>query len=304
MEDDLKKRSKSLELQILESLNTRMKLGQSEKQHYLNLKKGYEGEVEFDTLTASLESKFYILKDLLLKSSNTTFQIDSLLITQEAIIPCEVKNYEGDYYYENENFYKRTTRKEITNPLHQLNRIETLLRQLLHKNGYTFPVRGYLIFINPKFFLYQAPQNEKIIFVPQLNHFLQGLDTNYSPPHNLHRKLAEQLVKLHLTDSPYSRLPAYHYEHLRKGRYCGICQSFQISVSGRKLVCTKCGHQEKINDAVVRSVEELKLLFPDKKITTNLVHDWCQLEMSERMIARILKQHYKIMGYGQWSYYE
>ena len=43
-----KSRTKSSELLILKSLNTRMNLSVKDKQHYFNLKKGYEGEVEFD----------------------------------------------------------------------------------------------------------------------------------------------------------------------------------------------------------------------------------------------------------------
>jgi hypothetical protein len=150
----LKTRTESNELKILRSLNVRINLSASEKQHYLNLKKGYEGEVKFDSLTASIDREFYILNDLLLESNNTTFQIDSLIITQESIIPCEVKNYEGDYYYQDDKFHKCTTRKEITNPLHQLKRSETLLRQLLQKHGFHLPIEGYLIFIHSEFFLY------------------------------------------------------------------------------------------------------------------------------------------------------
>ncbi|MGP4081325.1 hypothetical protein ACTWQL_15580 [Pseudalkalibacillus sp. R45] len=48
----LKARTESYELLALRSLNTRMQLTEKEKIHYLNLEKGFEGEVHFDSLAA------------------------------------------------------------------------------------------------------------------------------------------------------------------------------------------------------------------------------------------------------------
>ncbi|TCJ03825.1 nuclease-related domain-containing protein [Cytobacillus praedii] len=300
----IKNRNESMELVILKLLHARMKLTGNEQQHHLNLKKGLEGEMKFDSLIANLNSKFLILNDLLLESNKTTFQIDSLLITQDAIIPFEVKNYEGNYYYQDKNFHICSTGKEITNPLHQLNRIETLLRQFLQKYGFNLSIKGYLTFVNPEFFLYNAPQNEKMIFPPQLNYLIKNLNMKPSNLNSLHRKLADLLIQAHISESPYTRLPTYHYGQLRKGITCAACQSFLLIISERKVVCDQCGHKENIQTAVVRSVEEFKLLFPDTKVTTNTVYDWCQLVKSKKIIWRILREHYKTIGYGQWSYYE
>lgn len=44
----VKPRTVSTELIILRRLNTRMELTQTDKQLYVSLEKGYEGEVKFD----------------------------------------------------------------------------------------------------------------------------------------------------------------------------------------------------------------------------------------------------------------
>jgi hypothetical protein len=119
-----------------------------------------------------------------------------------------------------------------------------------------------------------------------------------------HRKLADHLLNAHITESSYSKLPPYHYDQQRKGITCGSCHSFDISCGGRKIVCDECGHQEDIESAVVRSVEELRLLFPDEKITTNVVYDWCRLIESKKTIRNILKRNFHTTGYGKWSSYE
>lgn len=59
--------------------------------------------------------------------NNTTFQIDSLIITHEKVYLYEIKNYEGDYFYQADKLYKKP-RFEIINPLHQLSRSKALLR--------------------------------------------------------------------------------------------------------------------------------------------------------------------------------
>lgn len=95
-----KPRKEPAELSILKLLDVRMNLSSVEKRYYFNLKKGYEGELQFDSLVEKLECDCLVLNDLLLKVNNTTFQIDSLIITADALYFFEIKNYEGDYYYE------------------------------------------------------------------------------------------------------------------------------------------------------------------------------------------------------------
>jgi hypothetical protein len=51
-------------------------------------------------------------------------------------------------------------------------------------------------------------------------------------------------------------------------------------------------------------VGEFKLLFPDRKITTNVIHDWCRVVHSKKTINRILGKNLIIKGVHQWTYYE
>ncbi|MEH7418934.1 nuclease-related domain-containing protein [Neobacillus drentensis] len=89
----------------------------------------------FDLLTGKLTPPNYLLNDLLLESNDSKFQIDSLMIRQEPLLLFEVKNYKGDFNYENGRFYSLASNKEIKNPLLQLERCESLLRQLLQSLG-------------------------------------------------------------------------------------------------------------------------------------------------------------------------
>lgn len=297
-----KSRTEREELTILRILDPRMKLPEEDKRNFLYLKKGFEGEMKFDSLTEKLESDCLILNDLLLELNKSKFQIDSLLI-QDKLYLFDVKNLEGDYYYENGEFYYQAG-KLTNNPIAQLQRCESLLLQLLQKYGFKLPVESRLVFINPEFTLYQAPKNKPIVHPTQVNALMKKLNSWTGKVNGKHKKLADLLVSMHQVESPYPRVPRYEYKGLRKGVICFSCPSFFLTVNGRKIVCDDCGCAESIDAAILRCVKELKLLFPDLKITTSVVFDWCGGGITENSIRRILHQNFKVLGSGRWLYFE
>jgi len=298
----IKERQEPLEITALTSLNARMTLSDNEKMNYFILKKGFEGECKSDLWLEGLSEDWLIIHDLLLEHKHSKFQIDTLLISQDKIYPLDVKNYEGDYYLEDEKWLTYV-KKEVKNPLHQLSRCEILFRLLLHDLGYNFPLESYLIFINPEFHLYQTSINPSIVFPTQLNRFLKKFNMKPIKLNKRHFKLAEQLVALHQIDLPHSRLPVYNYERLEKGTLCPKCYSFYTDLIGEKLVCGTCGCKEDVERAVLRSVPELQLLFPERKITTKTIQEWCKIIKSEKTLRRILTKNYKLIGHGKSANY-
>ena len=133
---------------------------------------------------------------------------------------------------------------------------------------------------------------------------MKKLDQKPSRLNQSHKTLADQLISLHQTVPPTIHLPAYKYETLKKGMTCCKCDSFAVTIVGKKLICDKCGCIELVTVAVMRNVEEFKLLFPERKITTNVIHEWCGLVDSRKKISRVLGKNLKITGLGQWAFYE
>src|SRR5690625_720552 len=201
-----KKRKKSTELVILELLDRRKGLSKKERRYYLNLAKGYKGEVKFDHLTGRLHCECFILNDLLLNVNNTTFQIDSLIVAPGIVYFYEVKNYDGDYYYEADRLFKKPN-LEVNNPLHQLVRSESLLRQLLLRQGFNFPIDASIVFINFKFTLYQAPLNKSIIYPTQIHQHMNHLNSDSTKLTSREEKVANYLLSMHNPNSLYERLP-------------------------------------------------------------------------------------------------
>lgn len=300
----LKGRSESEELLSMRYLNKRMELTSNEKLYYLNKEKGYEGEVKFDKLAENLNEERYLIDDLLLEVNNSYFQIDKIIISQGVIHLLDIKNFQGDWYFDSDKFYSMQTKREYKNPVDQLKRGATLFRQLLHNLQQNFLVEASVIFINPEFTLFQAPMDQPIILPTQVNRFLKKLNQDPSKLNDSHKKLAQKLISLHQTKNPFTILPKYNYDQVKNGVTCLNCGAFSISVVGKKCICKECGYKELVSTAVIRSVKEFQLLFPDNKITANTIHDWCRIIESKKRIAAILSKNYKIVGVHQWAFYE
>ncbi|TKC14877.1 nuclease-related domain-containing protein [Robertmurraya kyonggiensis] len=299
----MKPRLESTELKVYRSVNARMELEGKEKLHYSFLEKWLEGELKFDSLLERLEGEYLILKDILLDYQGNLFQIDTLIISKNTIHMFEVKNYEGDYYVDADNWFS-TSGTEIKNPLSQLKRTESLFRRYLQFFRSPLKLECYLVFVNPEFTLLQAPLNELIILPTQLNRFLRNLEFPRAPLTNTPINLAKKILADPIVDSPYKRLPTYEYKQLEKGIWCCRCRSLRTHVEGRKLlICESCGVQEELESAILRSVEEFQVLFLNRKITTNAVQDWCLVVESRKGIRRVLDKHYTKIGSKKHTYF-
>jgi hypothetical protein len=146
-----------------------------------------------------------------------------------------------------------------------------------------------LVFVNSDFFLYNAPMNLPIIYHPQINRYINHLNLKPASLKESDFKLAEKLLSLHVDKSPFTRKPLYHFECVDKGIDCVRCNSIntEVRVLGR-LICLECGFEEDVISAVLRSEEVFRFLYPDRKITTEAIYEWCKVIGSRKTIRRIL----------------
>lgn len=299
----MKKREIPEELRILRSLNSRMSLSEEEQRLLASLEKGSQGEEAFDQLTEDMGRNVILLHDLCLEHQHSTFQVDTLMISQKNIFLVEVKNYAGEYLYEKEGIRPVSSQHEITNPLHQLSRSQTLLRSLLKQLGYPSIVGGAVVFVNPEFTLFQAPLNSPIILPTQLPRFIDRWRSTPLPLHHRHKELAQQLINRHMTKNRHSRTPVYQYGELNKGLLCFSCYSFEMQIAGRSVTCENCSEKEDTEEAIMRSVAEFQLLFPERKISTPQLQEWCGGLMSAKAIRRVLTKNFKSVGDHRHRYY-
>jgi hypothetical protein len=119
-----------------------------------------------------------------------------------------------------------------------------------------------------------------------------------------HLKLAEKLISLNLKETPFAKKPEYTFEELEKGITCEACQQFMKPLHKSGLVCRECGCKEDIDSAILRSTEEFRVLFPEMKISTNSIHEWCKVIQSKKRIRRTLANNFKHITNGKSSYFD
>ncbi|WP_409254272.1 nuclease-related domain-containing protein [Bacillus sp. SCS-153A] len=297
----MKERDVPRELQLLRALKPRMNFNESEDSYYQYKEKGYEGEVKFDKWAEPLKEMIF-LNDANLNVNNNHFQSDSLGISSGTLHIFEVKNFEGDYTIKEDKWYSPKG-NPIKNPLLQLEKTETLINQLVKSMGWRITVEPHLVFVNPEFHLYDVPSELPIVYPAQLGRFREKmLQRCGSKPTRLEIQFAEKLLTLLIDEMPYSSLPEYTYGGLRKGIVCPGCGVFYDSLR-KAFHCEYCGGKESCSDAVLRSIKELKLLFPDAKLTKGRVHEWCGIVKDEKTIGRILKKNFTLHKQSQNSFY-
>ncbi|MGY4688713.1 nuclease-related domain-containing protein [Salibacterium sp. K-3] len=292
----------SHELQCLRVLHRRMNLSPGQRQYYLSLEKGFEGEQTLNQSLLQLEHDTIIMNDLLIEHHHSFCQIDTLVLTYDQAYLFEVKHYEGEYYLNKNRLYLMNG-KEMKDPLLQLQRSEAFLRQTFQTLPLTLPIQGLVAYTHPFFTLYHASSELPVLLPNQLQRFIQKWNQEPSSPlTKQHHHAAEQLLRLHWDLSPYTRLPDYNYPYLIKGVSCPSCSGW-MKERKNTLICASCGNKETRRSGIQRSIEEFRLLFPKNKLTTPIIYDWCGLSSSRKNVSRVLLSHYQRVGKGKGSYY-
>ncbi|PYZ91613.1 nuclease [Salipaludibacillus keqinensis] len=296
----IKPRTISYELNMLRLLKRRMKFSPELAFHYENLEKGYTGETCFDQWLENVTSDVLILHDLLLKVNLSYFQIDTLVIAPASMYLCEVKYLKGNYYIDSQSgkWYAQP-KNETKDPVLQLERCETLFKQLLHQLRFFLSnVVPFVIFPHEEFTLLQAPLELPLILPTQIPSLIRKLNNATGKLSNKHYEIANKLSSLHIDRSPFVRLPHYEFQLLRKGIPCPICQRFMISLKN-KIACDVCKYTEKSSISLLRSIKEFQFLFSEKSLTTFIIHEWVDGICSKRSIRNVLVKHFDPVGYGK-----
>lgn len=304
----LKAREEPLVLTSLIALNKRMALSYEEKQSIINMEKGFIGEVQFDRLvTECIGSDCVVLQDLLLRVKGNSVQIDSLILTHEVVYLYEIKNYDGSYVMKSGKFFTLSG-QEISNPLTQLNRTSSLLRQLFQSWNINMTIESRIVFVNPSFMLYHAKPEDPIIFLGQIKSHFSKINHQQEMQPGLSKRvsnLAKKLTQEHKSEVPFQKqLPLYEYEGLKKGLICRSCGSFELEITQRSCGCKKCAYKISLDKAVLNQIKEFKLLFPQNKITSNVIYDWCAESVPKKRVQQILNNHYIKNGQTIGTFYE
>ena len=285
-------RNKSYQHEYLEALNSRTQLPFSQQQYFLNLKKGHEGEKQFDDIVDQyIDEKSLIIKDLLISHNGSTAQIDTLIVSGRTFYLYEIKNYEGEYL-KLPGQLKKLKGQELICPSIQLERTKKVLQQMLKQWTENFEIKAFVVFIHPSFLLYEADPSDPFIFLGQLRQHLSDLKKNQSKVSKECSTIVNKLTSEQISDRRFRETSQdYLYEEMKKGTTCRECRSFTLKLTQRQGRCTNCGYVSSINDILSDHVDEITMLFPNKKLSPAVIHDWLKGQITVRRIRTYLRQN-------------
>lgn len=298
----IKERNQSISHQVLRSLDARMALSPYEKVQLNSQVKGFDGEKKFDDCFKEVELSGLVICDLMLSTRDTTYQIDTLYITDNEVTIYEIKNYTGHYIYKDGLIYSDNG-FVLQDPVAQVKRKQSYLHNLLLSLGYSIKITSYVVFINFNFYIYLLPKTTQIVFAGQLKNHLSVLENSSKSPSYKAKKLADKLLNQHLRNYRPDNFPNYTFDQLKKGIYCHACNRWDCTISKQYLICSDCQFTETISSAVKRTLDEYKLLFPTQKLTLKTAKDWCGKGLSDSRIRRVLSANYTLKHAGRSSHY-
>lgn len=292
------------QLKMFQALLGRMYFSKEAYRTYHNDFKGFLGEKYFSQMISKeLKIPFLALYSLFYEENGNYFQPDCLLFISNQLHLLEIKNYEGEFMYQDEYLYCYSAKKKYRNPVDQVNRGKLLLQNMLHRLNIPLELHVHVIFVNPSFTLFQAKKNPYIILPTQLKAYLKNLNNRGKHLPMESQTYSRQLLSQHRSKSPFTKVPNYTNETLQRGIFCHICRCPMIKKSRKKLSCHSCSYVESLDSGILRNVLEYRLLFPDKKITTGMINQWCGNIVTDRTMNRILTHYFTPVSFGRGAHY-
>lgn len=264
-------RQKSLKHLVLEALLRR--LPQTEEVYeyyeeiYLQIKKGYEGEMKSDRewQELSVPSKYYLLHNFETENIHGySHQIDTLFICPHFLWLLEIKNITGriDFQMEKNQFVRTRfdgTLESMRNPIDQAERHIRFLKQILSELKITIPLLYSIVITDDTTIIGSVPKHISVFHLSGLQSKLNELYHQYPKRINLQqmKEIAEHLLSKRIKKE---WRPNIEIEKLKKGALCERC-NYKIAMFYKRgrFICPRCNFNSK--DVLIESLHDYSLLF-------------------------------------------
>lgn len=296
------KRVKSVTYRVMESLYHRMGLNGSDEFYFKNQVSGHNGENGLDEFLQLIAHLCTIFVNMMLRQGGTEFEIDTILVRGNRMHLYDVKNYQGEYYDEDGRMVSASGRR-VANPFGKLDRAETLMTLFLKRFGLNYEVSAFVVYINEEFTFHGAPHNEAVLFRSQIKQHLRDFVRQNNDTGMDHSRLIKVLLENNLPDYRSKDIPEYGFDDLRKGIWCPDCGSFEHQHSRQSVRCINCGKKMSIQTDIIRNAEEWQRLFPEEKLTTAKIYEWCGGVYSKQRITYALKKSFMKVSNTKGTYF-
>lgn len=273
------------------------------KYEYFSLRKGEEIEFLFERKLVGKTDDCLVFADLNLKAGSRYFQVDFIIVQDDAASIYEIKGVTGGHVYGREYF---ETDKDYRpdNPLEQLTKCKNRVREIFRRYGIHLKVEGYVVFMDPGFWLYGMPKMSEFILPSQVDQHIDSIQKSTYCRVKNPQKVINALYEASIPEYPYTEYPPYTFAGMKKGLYCKECFSFAVAFSRHYHCCKKCGYRQKTTERMVDAIREFQRLFPKEKIKSSNIYEWLGGTISQKRIRTCLKNNFKRTGKTKETFYE
>ncbi|WP_134704534.1 nuclease-related domain-containing protein [Ammoniphilus sp. YIM 78166] len=264
--------------------------------------KGYRGEQSLDYYLKFLPERDYLhFQDLAIPYQDTSFQLDSLLLTPSLAIIIESKNFHGTLIFDERSgqFLRENDQQQkegYSNPIQQAKRHKYLLEKwLLEQNVKSFPIRYLVSISKPTTIIKTEPDSSKmydiVVHAERVPDKIKEIEAKYPQKvlsSYLLNRLSHLLIEAHVpTDSDTNILQTYgiNPSEILIGVKCPQCGEYSMIRKHGTWACPKCIAEDK--KAHAQAIYEYLLLY--HTITNRQCRDFLQL-VSENTAKRLLTQ--------------
>lgn len=223
---------------------------------------GFRGEELLDYYLKFLpRNKFLILHDIRLSNEKTSFQIDTLILSEKVFILIEVKNIAGTLTFDPTfNQFIRTLdgrEERFSNPLSQVDRQHHQLRKwLMNRNiiSATFPLENIVANGNPQAIIKSTKENsifsEKIIHIEHIVKKIINVEKYYTSKIFDWKQLLRigKLIVENHRSLQQAILGTYHLTvaDIITGVQCQECLSYKTERKRARWECQSCGDKSQM----------------------------------------------------------
>ena len=263
------------------------------KDQLYRLEKGQEGEEKLIHYLQTYGAPHWtILRNLWLEHFGE-FECDLLLLTRLGPIAFEIKNYSGQLTLQN-NQYLLNGKVIGHNPFSQAQKVVTNLSNLLQT-----PLEGVLAFAgahNPVE-LHDDVSGIDVLMRSEFPQYIRQLAQKERQARPIDTTtLLKKLAPFEIgRPSKEKTLPGEIKTGVRRGIRCCHCSRFDLEIRKNYVICP-CGMHEPREEAIVRTICEYGVIYPERELTTQALTDFFAGEISKSTVFRYLTKHFKQTG--------
>src|SRR5699024_994528 len=233
-------------------------------------------------------------------------QFDALIVVDNVLIANEIKNYSGNYSYENGVW--RVRGKQITeDPPSQLSRAAGKLVKLRNESGFQFDIEKEIVFINPYFIFggdggmgASGGGSRQFVLRSRLRQYFRSLGNHTS---GRSAKVLGGEISGRILADPYP-VPEPGYGGRGPRASCVKCARCAVEWKRFVSVCRRCSYDETVERLIVRTVVDFAVLSPDGDVTMRKIYNFLDQQLDTQKIQRWMSRYFQVVRNSSKSHYE